>query len=152
MPKANMRYRSDYPRSLSDVLDPPVAFRRETVAAVRRFARSRPWRGTADERKGKFDRLHRDLCAVYRKGTALRFGSMDGGCSGGSYFSPARNEIVLNGRLSVISYLHELAHALGRDERGSVRWSVNLFRLCFPRSFSRCVAEGHMVRRPQTPA
>jgi hypothetical protein len=51
------------------------------------------------------------------------------------------------GRLSVVTYLHEFAHALGRDERGACRWSINLFRRVFPEQFARLAASGHTLRR-----
>ena len=143
-----MPYSPNYPATVNEVLNPPVRFKTATLEAVKQFARSRPWRGTLEERKAKFSSLHAALCAVYGRVTTLTFGELDGGDSGSSHYSPAKNEIVLCGNLSVVTFLHEFAHALGRDERGAVRWSVSLFRLCFSRSFARCRHDGHMVRRP----
>ena len=139
-------YQPNYPATVAEVLDPPVRFRPQTVAAVKRFARSKPYRGSVEERKQKFLALHRELCRVYRKRTRLDFGVLEGGDSGSSYYCPATDQITLCGKLSVITALHEFAHALGKDERGAVRWSVNLFRLCFPRSFARCQPAGHTLR------
>ena len=51
------------------------------------------------------------------------------------------------GRLSVVTFLHEFGHALGYGERGACRWSINLFRRCFPRSFARCRQAGHTLVR-----
>src|SRR5689334_10844457 len=70
--QCRMPYRLNYPQSLAEVLDPPLAFRRETVMAVRGFARRRPWRGSLEERRAKFARLHHDLCSIYGKQTTLR--------------------------------------------------------------------------------
>ena len=136
-----MQYQQNYPDSIDEVLDPPVRFRRQTVTAVTQFARMRPWRGTLEQRMEKFRMLHVELCAVYGKTTVVTFRTMDGGCSGSSHYDPRGGEMVLTGRLSVVTFLHEFAHALGRDERGACRWSLNLFRRCFPRSFARCRAE-----------
>jgi hypothetical protein len=119
--------------------------------AVRRFARCRPWRGSLEARKWKLQRLHQNLCEVYGKRTTLRFGVLDGTDSGSSFYSPAADEIVLTGRVSIVTFLHEFGHALGKDERQAVRWSVNLYRLCCPRSFSGSIGHGHMVRRPPNP-
>ena len=47
----------------------------------------------------------------------------------------------------MLTYLHEFAHARGYDERGACRWSLNLFRRCFPRSFARCRPVGHTLVR-----
>jgi hypothetical protein len=145
-----MQYRSNYPATVAEVLDPPLTFRHATVEAVMRFARSKPFRGTQDERKRKYAAVHEELCAVYCKRTLLVFYVLDGGDSGASHYRPTDDMIVLCGRLSVVTYLHEFAHALGRDERQAVRWSVNLFRRCFPRSFARCSTDGHVLRRDGT--
>src|SRR5205823_5295432 len=107
---------TDYPHSIAEVLDPPVRFRTATIEAVQRFSRSRPWRGSSEDRKAKFLAVHADLCRIYGTQTTLTFGVMDGGCSGGSHYNPSSDEIVVIGRLSVVSFLHEFAHALGRDE------------------------------------
>lgn len=136
----------NYPRSVAEVLDPPLKFKRGTVAAVRRFKRSKPWRGSEDERKAKFERLHCGLCLVYGKQTRLVFGLLDGEDSGSSHYTPSTDTITLCGRLSVLTLMHEFAHALGKDERGACRWSLNLFRRVFPASFSRCTADGHTLR------
>ena len=138
----------EYPSTVAAVPNPPVRFRPATVQAVSQFARSRPWRGTLEERKETFQELHAELCRIYGKETRLQFGQLDGACSGGSYFSPGLDLIELNGKLSVVTYLHEFAHAIGKnDEYSACRWSLNIFRQCFPRSFARCRAEGHVVRR-----
>lgn len=137
----------DYPQTVAEVLSPPVQFRASTLEAVRRFAASKPWQGSLVERKAKFQVLHDELCRIYKKRTTLTYGLLDGACSGASHFIPALDQIVLVGKLSVVTYMHEFAHALGRDERGAVRWSVSLFRRCFPRSFARCVPQGHVLRQ-----
>jgi hypothetical protein len=54
--------------------------------------------------------------------------------------------LVLTGH-SVVTYLHEFAHALGRNERGACRWSLNLFCRVFPREFARCAQRGHCLVR-----
>jgi hypothetical protein len=64
--------------------------------------------------------------------------------------TPILDLIALVGKLSVVTYLHELAHARGYDERQAVKWSVNLFRKVFPRSFARCQQEGHLLTTNNT--
>jgi hypothetical protein len=140
-------YSPNYPETIVEVLGPPVQFRAAVIEAGRAFAASKPYRGSLDERMQKFTAFHAALCGIYGKQTLLEFGELDGGDSGSSYYRPATDTIVLNGKLSVVTFMHEFAHALDRDERGAVRWSLNLFRVCFPRSFSRCVGVGHTLRR-----
>ena len=144
-----MPYRCNYPATVAEVLDPAMTFRPAALRAVRAFARSRPWRGTAAARKGKFRRLNRDLAAAYAIAEPrLFYCNVEANApSGSSCYRPAGHSITLTGRLSVLTYLHELAHARGADERQACRWSINLFRRCFPRSFARCRAVGHTLVR-----
>ena len=141
-----MPYFPNYPQTVAEVLDPPVRFRRGVVVAVRRFKRSKPWRGTEDERKAKLERLHQDLCGLYGRQTHLVIGLLDGEDSGSSDYVRSTDTITLCGKLSVLTYFHEFGHALGKDERAACRWSLNLFRAVFPVSFARCMAVGHTLR------
>jgi hypothetical protein len=117
------------------------------MAVRRRRARSKPWRGTPAERLTKFGDLNRALAAAYGiESPALSFSVTDpAGGRGNGCYSRWIHAIFLFGKLSVVTYLHEFAHARGMDERQAVRWSVNLFRRCFPRSFARCRAVGHVL-------
>ena len=83
---------------------------------------------------------------IYGKQTTLKFGDLGGDCSGSSYYNRLDDIIVLQGKASVVTYLHEFAHVLGRDERGAVRWSVCLFKQVFSEEFAKCHFEGHMLR------
>jgi len=144
------RHTRNYPATVSEIIDDNIRYRRATISAAKWFARRKPWRGRIGCRKQKFARFHEKLCEAYGKTTRLIFeGTHRGGPSGSSTYTPAADVITLRGRLSVVTYLHEFAHALGRDERGACRWSVNLFKRCFPRSFSRCIPSGHCLMRPE---
>jgi len=138
---------NNYPDSVRQVLDDTLNFRSQALRAVRTFARSRPWRGSLDEQQQKVRLLHAALCHAYciRPTPQLIFAN-DGTCSGRSCFIGGVNVIILRGRLSVVSYLHEFAHARGMNEYNACRWSINLFRRCFPRSWANARFEGHMVR------
>src|SRR5688572_7253475 len=69
-----MTFPSNYPATVVEVLDPPARFRAATLAAVRRLASSRPWRGSIEERQAKFRSLHDELRQIYGKKTMLSFG------------------------------------------------------------------------------
>lgn len=114
-----MNHRLSYPSSVSEVIDDDISFRPATLEAVRRFTAFRPWRGAVEERKAKFAALHANLCGIYGKFSMLTFGVLDGSFSGDSSYCPSTDTITLRGRLSVVTYLHEFAHALGSDERGA---------------------------------
>jgi hypothetical protein len=137
-----------YPRSVAEVLDPDKGYKSAALRAVGEFARSKPWRGTVAERQEKFRSLNAALAVAYGVSEpCLVFEIDERRDSGGSCYVPATQRIILRGRLSVVSYLHEFAHfRFGRSERTACRWSNNLFRRCFPRSWSRLTFDGHMVR------
>jgi len=146
-----MSHRHQYPRTVAEVIDPNMTFRPGVLATVRQFKASRPWRGSLDERKAKFAAIHQALCAIYGKTTTLTFDQLDGSFSGDSSFCPATNTITLRGKLSVVTYLHEFGHALGRDERGACKWSLNLFKRTFPILFAKCAQQGHVLRAEEQP-
>ena len=102
-------------------------------------------------RKRRFYRLHREFCHIYGKEeTKLIFGTLDGSCSGSSSYCPSTDTITLRGKLSVVTFLHEWGHVFGKDEHEACRWSINLFKRCFPDQFARCLQQGHMLlRRPR---
>ncbi|MCH7700374.1 MAG: hypothetical protein IID37_01685 [Planctomycetes bacterium] len=139
----------DYPETVIEVIDSEMRFRPATLRAVRAFASSKPWSGSLEKRKEKFIKVTHDLATAYNVPEPdLRFEQLDGTSSGGSYYLPKMHLIIMSGKLSVVTYLHEFAHALGKDEADACRWSINLFRQCFPRQFSRLIHRGHMLIRP----
>jgi len=62
-------------------------------------------------------------------------------------YSPKTNTIYLNKENpSILSALHETAHALhGESELTACRWSIYLFRTCFPGLFSKLKWKGHLL-------
>jgi hypothetical protein len=124
-----------------------MTFNPAALRAVRALARSKPWQGTLGQRRHKFRRCLAALSAAYGIAEPRLDFVGGGGESFASRYEPARHRIVLWGRLSVVTFLHEFAHAKGADERQACRWSVNLFRRCFPRSFARCRQVGHTLVR-----
>lgn len=141
---------NDYPQTVAEVLDDQMAFKPAALAALRAFKASRPWRGSLDERHEKFKTLHQALCEAYRLNPPPRlvFGNDHVSCSGKSCFIPSMNVIILRGRLSVTTYLHEVGHSRGMNERQATAWSLNLFKRVWPRLFARCRHDGHMLRAP----
>ena len=45
--------------------------------------------------------------------------------------------IVIRGKLSIITLLHEFAHVIGRDQQRAVRWSLNLFQRVYPKQYDK---------------
>jgi|TARA_Y100000310_G_scaffold338657_1_gene428978 hypothetical protein len=117
-----------------------MTFKIEAVNVVKAFARTKPWRG---DQIAKRHRLHNALCKAYGIHPTMRFG-----IGLGSFYDAKKGLIVL-ATTSVITQLHEFAHALnGSDEEYAVRWSLNMFREHFPLSFSRLRFEGHLALKP----
>jgi hypothetical protein len=141
-----MTYRRNYPKHGSEVRNPDRKYKPDVLRAVKAFARSKPWRGTVEERKVKFLALHDSLCDVYGIAPSLAFCQIDQQ-AGNGFYQPLTNAIGLVGKLSVVTFLHEFAHARGMDERQACGWSINLFARCFPRSWAGCRFNGHLVIR-----
>lgn len=140
---------SAYPESVIEVLDDRMIFRPGTLQAMHRLAQSGPWRGSLRQRRSKCERLLRDLSEVYRiVPPSLVFGHLDGSHSGSSYYDRSAHRIVIRGRLSVVTLLHEFAHARKMDEQSACKWSINLFRQSFPDRYARLLHCGHMLLRP----
>lgn len=146
-----MPYRANYLASVAEVIDLAMTFKPAALRAVRRFARSKPWRGTLEERSRKFHRLNRDLARAYGIERPVLVIAVDRErATGNGCYCPATHLIRLVAKLSVVTYLHEFGHARGYDERRACRFSINLFRRTFPRSFARCIHVGHTMRSPRT--
>ena len=139
----------NYPETVAEVLDDNIKYRPGVNEAVVRFKESRPWRGTPDEMKEKLRTFNRELAKVYsiEPPQIVFVRRFVYGCC---YF-PIGNLIIMeqenDGRYSVVTYLHEFGHSLGKDERATCRWSINLFRKHFPKSFAKLVPEGHLLMR-----
>ena len=102
------------------------------------------WRGTIEERKQKFMWIHEHMKILFNKpDLQLIFGEITEeteripGSSGTSFYDPVHNLIKINGKLSVITFLHEWGHALGMSQTETVDWSWLHFKTCFPVSASR---------------
>ena len=140
----------DYPETVIEVIDDEMLFRVSALRAVRRFAASHPWRGSPTDRKEKFRGLNQSLAVAYGiPEPELEFGEINGSSSGSSHYIPALHRIVLVGKLSVITFLHEFAHARGMDERGACRWSISLFRRIFSKQYARLIHRRHMLIAPR---
>ncbi|GMT43050.1 MAG: hypothetical protein IEMM0002_1461 [bacterium] len=143
-----MKYQANYPDSVLEILDDEMKFKKGTVRALknfRRFIRKNRLRGYNDpriilQRFYASKRLIEILSIIYRIPVPdVRLGKVSGepASSGSSCYIPANHTIVLSGKLSVITLLHEFAHARGRNEREAVRFSVNLFKKVYPKQFNK---------------
>lgn len=141
----------DYPDTVEEVLDDNLKYRKETSAAIIKFKKSKPWKGTKEEVQAKLRTLNSELAEIYgieppQVVFVRRFAY---GCC---YF-PIGNLIIMehekDGRYSVVTFLHEFGHALGKGERATCKWSINLFRKHFPKSYAKLVPKGHLLYLPK---
>jgi hypothetical protein len=140
-----------YPETVAEILDDAMKFRCATLQAMQQFAAAGPWSGTVEERQGQIRRLNRALAAAYEiTEPDIVFETLGGCSSSRSRYIAVRHRIVLTGKLSVITYLHEFAHAMGHGERMASKWSINLFRLIFPQRFSGLIQVGHILVSPRS--
>lgn len=141
----------DYPKTVAEVLDDNIKYRPGVDEAIIKFKKSKPWRGTAAEVQGKLRTLNKELADIYgiEPPQVVFVRKFAYGCC---YF-PVGNVIIMenesDGRYSVVTFLHEFGHALGKGEKATCRWSINLFRKHFPKSYARLVPKGHLLYRPK---
>jgi hypothetical protein len=143
---------NNYPDTVQEVLDDSIKYRETTLEAMKHFKKSRPWQGGKKAQEMKLRRLNRDLSASYsidRPTLVFLQEFAHGAC-----YWPCGNLIIMeeesDGRYSVVTFLHEFGHALGKGEVGACRWSINLFRKFFPKSFNRLVPDGHLLKRAES--
>jgi len=133
----------NYPRTVEEVIK-DATYPESVMVAMSAFKASKPWRGGERERRDKLRALHADLNTAFGRTTKLSF---EPGFKNGCYI-PSKDKIIITGEPSVITYLHEYAHALyGRSERKACEWSINLFRQVFPKSYARLQSDGHMLKK-----
>jgi hypothetical protein len=119
-------------------------FQSGTIEAAKEFARSKPYRGTIEERRAKLLAFHQQLCELHRVKVGLTFigDNSQHQHSGSSCYIPASETmnatIAMVGRLSVVSYLTLFGAGIGNGNMNKAkRWAFNLFQRAFPNSFAR---------------
>lgn len=129
------------PATVSEVLSTRMTFTPQALAAVRALARSKPWKGSESERIVKLNAAAGALADAYGHApyTVHRADQ--------NAIDPLSHVLFIH-RLSVVSFLHLMAHARGLAIRNRYRWSINIFRRCFPISYSRCTHDGPLLTRP----
>lgn len=120
------------------MVDEQFKLKGSVKTALLEFKRKHPFRLEGDVFEEAVRELYWQLAEAYGMLPPLvrHEGPWDG-CSGSSCYMPGDHTIVLRGHPSVITALHEFTHARGYGEEGAVWWSVNVFRLMFPRSYQR---------------
>ena len=138
--------------TVASVLVDSVRFTPAVTEAMRAFARSKPFRGDADERQAKWRTFHESICAAVEVTAGLDFNNVElggssllSGIAAGEDGTPC---IVLVGKLSVVTYLYLLGGLMGQETHADkMKWAANLFRKFFPRSFAGLRTDGAYLTR-----
>jgi len=118
-------------------------YKPKVLLATKLYARLKPWRGTEDEQWDKLRIYCTMMNEAYRNDVFL---VRDANYHGEGCFNLATHKITMS-KVSVITFMHEYAHSLGKDEHEAVKWSLCLFKRIFKKSFSNIEFEGHMARK-----
>ena len=126
----------------------------QVIKVLRKFKEMNPWSGKIKERKAKFLWLNSELNKIYGKNVRLNFDIAnrfsEWTFSGDSFYRPITDTIVLKGRLSVVTFLHEWMHVLyGSSEMLAQKYSKALFKEVWPEKYRNLVEtrSGMLVKR-----
>lgn len=131
-------------------------------STLKELRKSKPWRGTIDERKIKFETTHKKLCEITGVNVRLMWGTITEesdktpGASGnsGCGINPLNGEhcIRITGRLSVITFIQLWGCVLGMDHISVISWSKDIFAEIFPKSAKGLVVvSGLMIKESEIP-
>ena len=137
---------------LRELLRREYAYKEGINEALLSFKAERPFKQELEAKKGCFKRLHENLNGIHNRKTGLIFHSSieNNTQSGNSHFNLMEDSITLMGRISLITYLHEYAHALGfNNELDARAWSIKLFKKTFPKSFKKLKYVNGMMLKQQ---
>lgn len=133
--------------ALANLMEDSPTYDEHMLEAVRKLASGKPWKGSFDRRLDLLSTCVRELCKA-RGGTMwqLVHTGKKTGSSTLSKLQPQLHRINITGRLSVVTVLMLFAGSAENMTRfEEVRWSLCLFRLCFPRSFARCTLSDGLI-------
>lgn len=140
-----------YPKTVAEVIDNTIKYREATDKAITEFKESKPWQGDAKDMRKKIRKLNSSLAKAYGIERPQVVFVRRFRC--GSCYIPVGNLIIIEqektGKYSVVVFLHEFGHALGKNEKETCRWSINLFRKHFPKSYAKLVPKGHLLFLPE---
>lgn len=150
-----LRRRDPYPKTVKECLDENLTYRKGTDEALIKFKDADPWDGTLRQKRDKIRVLNDDLAKIYKiKIPGLVFLKREN-CPNGPCYYRHINTIFMeptasDKSYSVVAFLHEFGHALGKNEHGTCRWSINLFKRHFPEEWAKLEPRGHLLFRKRT--
>jgi len=120
--------------------------KKKIISALNTASTNRFWEGTISERKQNFRYLHIYITNIVfpeMAGMALNMNNIshwyrNWHASGESNYNTMNNTITLNGRLSMITYLHEIGHAIeeiGMSQSKAQEFAISIFKEAYPKKF-----------------
>jgi hypothetical protein len=138
-----------YPATMAENIKDDVKFKKGAVAVLRKFKAKKTFKMNVPCRLEAMGELLEDLSKVYGiECPGLEATNINGGHSGDSYYDRLNHKIMMQGKLSIITLLHEFAHARGRGEKGACIFSLNLFKRVYPKQFEKLDGRNHCAVRP----
>jgi len=125
-----------------------VSKRESVIKILKEFKTLNPWQGTYGMKSDKYIWLFRKLRKLFGlEGlkliiaipTEIKYYYSSGSSTYGN------NTIVLRGRFSVITFLHEFGHALGMNQKETIEWSCGLFKEVFPEKWKKLTQQGGLM-------
>jgi len=145
-----------YPATVAECIRPDIKFKLGVIAAVKKFKDRKTFKTSNKTRLKYMQIMAKELSEVYEveaptvtvEGIDLDKKVKDTEeDSGSSSYNREDKTITMRGKLSIVTFLHEFAHHLGKNERLAAIWSINLFRKTYPHQFRKLAAVGHTLRR-----
>lgn len=129
------------------ILASPIKHKREIVKTVKSW-KTEEWMDARNmSPREKFEvikSLLNNISLAYEKPVNVEFVPELPSCC----YNPQTLTISINGTVSIISSLHELAHHLfGASELKACRWSIWLFKKTFPKAYAKLVWNQHTLVR-----
>ena len=127
-----------------EILETPVKFRKGTILIVKLWKTTafKNWKlSTTGDKLEKLTELTKALSKIYRikPPTMVPYSVY-------AYEPETQSILVDIANPSIISTLHELGHHIfGKSERKVCRWSIWLFKECFPLSYKKLKWENHLL-------
>jgi hypothetical protein len=129
--------------SAEKFIDESKTYKPEAIKALKAFKKKKTFKLPMEERIEAMRELVASLAEIYEVSKPIEFRAenLDGSSSGLSHVKVREDRfiLVMQGRLSVITLLHEFAHCRGYDEIEAKIWSLNFFRKAYPKQFARLV-------------
>ena len=136
------------PSDPKELADDDMKFKKGTIAALRKFKEKKTFRMDDDGRLDAMRDLVYDLCGIYEMDrVTVEAENLDGLSSGTSQWDSANRMIIMRGKLSIITLLHEFYHAkldgtvAGHNEVGAMKRAVNLFKRVYPKQYRKLTGD-----------